>query len=147
LPPFSLRRWILATVLGAMVAWGLGMLPSTLMSAEAGAGEAAAEPPAWFTYVMAAGLGLVAGIVLALPQWRVFKSLRPHVRRPGLWLPANALAWLIGMPLVFLGMDAIPPGASIPQAVPIIVAATAIAGAVVGAIHGLFLVGAMLKEA
>ena len=143
LPSLSLRAWIVATILGAMVAWGLGMLPSTLMSADAGASQAA-EPPAWFTYVMAAGLGLVAGVVLAFPQWRVLRSMHPHVRRAGLWLPANSLAWLLAMPLVFLGLDAIPPGAGVLQAIPIVVLATTVAGAVAGAIHGLFLVRALL---
>lgn len=145
LPALSLRAWIIATILGAMVAWGLGMLPSTLISAGADASQAAAEPPAWFVYVMAAGLGLVAGVVLAWPQWRVLKLYRLEVTRSGLWLPANALAWLFGMPLVFLGMDAIPPGAGVLQAIPIVVAATALAGAVVGAIHGLILVRVLLR--
>jgi hypothetical protein len=145
LPRLALRTWIVATVIGAMVAWGLGMLPSTLMGAGAGAdasgGQAAAEMPEALTYVMAAGMGLVAGIVLALPQWLV---LRQYARRAGWWLPANALAWLCGMPIVFLGMGAIPAGASLLQALPIVVAATAAAGAVVGAIHGLVLVKVVL---
>jgi hypothetical protein len=143
LPRLAPRTWILATVIGAMVAWGLGMLPSTLMSADAGGGQAAAEMPEALIYVMAAGMGLVAGVVLALPQWLV---LRSHARRAGWWLPANALAWLCGMPLVFLGMGAIPTGASVLQALPIVVAATAAAGAVVGAIHGLVLVKVLLAN-
>jgi len=135
LPRLGLRAWIVATVIGAMIAWGLGMLPSTLMNADPSGGGA--ELPEWLTYVMAAGMGLVSGVILALAQWL---ALRPHVRRAGWWLPANALAWLCGMPLVFLGMGAIPAGASVLQALPIVVAATAAAGAVVGAIHGLVLV-------
>jgi hypothetical protein len=143
-PGLALRTWILATVAGAMVAWGLGMLPSTLMSADAGGGEAAAEMPAALTYVMAAGMGAVAGVILAVAQWLGLRSLRSQVRRAGLWLPANALAWACGMPLVFLGMGAIPAGAGLLQALPIVIAATAAAGAVVGAIHGLVLVRVML---
>lgn len=144
LPNVSLRTWVLATVIGAMVAWGLGMLPSTLMSADASGGQAAAEMPEWLTYVMAAGMGAVAGVILALAQW---VALRSQVQRAGLWLPANALAWLCGMPLVFLGMGAIPVGASVLQALPIVVAATTLAGAVVGAIHGLVLVKVVLADA
>ncbi|MCX6030709.1 MAG: hypothetical protein NT169_15610 [Chloroflexi bacterium] len=147
LPRLALRTWILVTVIGAMVAWGLGMLPSTLMSADASGGQAAAEMSEALTYVMAAGMGLVAGVILALAQWLALRSLGSQVRRPGLWLPANALAWLCGMPLVFLGMGAIPTGASVLQALPIVVAATAAAGAVVGAIHGLVLVKALLPGA
>ena len=140
LPEVSLRTWIIATVIGAMVAWGLGMLPSTMMNANASGGQAAAEMPEWLTYVMVAGMGAVAGVILALAQW---VALRSQVRRAGLWLPANALAWLCGMPLVFLGLGAIPAGASVLQALPIVVAATTAAGAVVGAIHGLVLVKAL----
>jgi cytochrome bd-type quinol oxidase subunit 2 len=120
------------------------MLPSTLMSADAGGSQAAAEMPEWLTYVMAGGMGLVAGVILALAQWLVLRSLGSQVRRAVLWLPANALAWLCGMPLVFLGMGAIPAGASVLQAAPFVVAATAAAGAVVGAIHGLALVRVLL---
>ena len=144
LPGLALRRWIIATAIGAMVAWGLGMLPSTLMSADAGGSQVAAEMPDWLTIVMAAGMGAVAGIILALAQWA---ALRSQTRRAGLWLPANSLAWLCGMPLVFLGMGSIPAGASVLQAVPIVVTATAAAGAVVGAVHGLFLVKALLTKA
>lgn len=142
LPQIALRTWIPATVIGAMVAWGLGMLPSTLMAANAGAAgsaaaEASASMPEWLNYVMAALLGLVAGVMLAFTQWLV---LRRHVRRAWLWLPANSLAWVVGMPIVFLGMGSIPAGASVVQAIPLVVAATFIAGAVVGAIHGAVLV-------
>jgi hypothetical protein len=147
LPGLSMRTWIIATVIGAMVAWGLGMLPSTMMSANASESQAAAEMPEWVTYAMAAGMGAVAGVILALAQWVALRSLRSGVNRAALWLPANALAWLCGMPLVFLGMGAIPAGASMLQALPIIIAATAPAGAVVGAIHGLVLVKALLTDA
>ncbi len=140
----ALRSWAVATVIGAMVAWGLGMLPSTLMSAGAEGAQAAAEAPEWLTYVMAAGLGLVAGVILAFAQWIVLRTA-PGVRRAALWLPANSLAWCLGMPVVFAGMGSIPAGASVVQAVPVVVAATAAAGAVVGAVHGAVLVRVLLK--
>jgi hypothetical protein len=50
------------------------------------------------------------------------------------------------MPLVFLGMGAIPTGASVLQAAPIVVAAVSAAGAVVGAIHGLVLAKVLLVQ-
>ncbi len=143
LPQVALRTWILATIIGAMVAWGLGMLPSTLMASSGGETQGSAQMPEWITYAMAAGLGLIAGVVLALPQW---VAMRKHVRHGWLWLPANSLAWLVGMPIVFLGMGSIPTGASVAQAIPIVVAATAAAGAVVGAIHGTVLVKALLPK-
>jgi hypothetical protein len=146
LPGLALRAWIMATVIGAMVAWGLGMLPSTLMATGAEGAQAAAEASEWLTYVMAAGMGLVAGVVLAFVQWTVLRTAA-GVRRAGLWLPANSLAWCLGMPVVFAGMGSIPAGAGVAQAIPIVVAATAAAGAVVAAVHGAILVRVLLKQA
>lgn len=153
LPGLPLRSWINATMIGAMLAWGLGMLPSTMMAASAGGTQAApqggfapSEMPEWFTYVMAAGLGLVAGVVLALLQWVVLRSVQ-GVRLAGLWLPANSAAWLVGMPIVFLGMSSIPANATVVQAIPIVVAATTVAGAAVGAIHGFVLIRVLLRKA
>ena len=128
-----------------MAARGLGMLPSTLMGAGAEGAQAAAEAPEWLTYVMAAGLGLVAGVVLAFVQWTALRTAS-GVRRAWLWLPANSLAWCLGMPVVFLGMGSIPAGASVVQAIPAVVAATAAAGAVVAAGHGAVLVRVLLKR-
>ena len=92
------------------------------------------------------GMGLAAGVVLAFVQWTALRTAS-GVRRAGLWLPANSLAWCLGMPVVFLGMGSIPAGASVAQAVPVVVAATAAAGAVVGAVHGAVLVRVLLKQA
>jgi hypothetical protein len=44
----------------------------------------------------------LAGAVLSFAQWLV---LRGKVKRAGLWIPANMLAWAFGMPVIFLGMD------------------------------------------
>ena len=144
LPDLTLRTWLLATVIGAMVAWGLGMLPSTLMSAGTGNEQAAAEMPELLTYAMAAGMGIVAGAVLALAQWIALRAQDFRVNRAALWLPANALAWFFGMPVIFLGMGSIPAGASLLQAIPIVLAATLAAGLIVGAIHGFVLAKFML---
>ncbi len=66
------RAWVLATVIGAMVAWFLGSLPSTLMDMGGQEGAAPpAEPPQALMLLMAAGMGLSLGAVLVYPQWRV----------------------------------------------------------------------------
>jgi hypothetical protein len=77
------RRWVVATSVGAAVAWSLGMLPSTLRALQWGAG------------VVAAGLG---GLLLltSLPLAQ-FVVIRDHVRRPALWIPINIVAWLLGI--------------------------------------------------
>ena len=130
----GLTGWVRATVVGAAVSWALGMAPSTIMSL----GQASeAKPPPEISeplrLLLAAGLGLVAGPALAFFQWR---RLRRHVPRAGLWLPANSVAWAVGMPVIFLGAHV-----SACTTVPLLVAAgvgaaLAAAGALVGAIHG-----------
>ena len=87
-----------------MAAYVLGYLPSTLMSlGEQSTQTPMAEPPQWIVLLLAAGLGLVGGAVLSFAQWRV---LRKAVARAGCWIPANMLAWMVGMPLIFWGIDA-----------------------------------------
>jgi hypothetical protein len=78
------RRWVVATSVGAAVAWSLGMLPSTLGGLNLTPGTAVA--------VVAGGLILLASLPLA--QYFV---LRDHVRRPVLWIPINVVAWLLGI--------------------------------------------------
>jgi len=137
LPGLSVRKWVLGTAAGALVAWTLGMLPSTIMSfGPQQAGPAAADIPDLFVYAAAAGLGAVAGTILASAQWLV---LRRHVSKAWRWLPANAAAWMVGMPMTFIAADRIQP-----QTLPVVIGfsilvAVALAGAVVGAIHGFIL--------
>jgi hypothetical protein len=52
------------------------------------------------------------------------------------WLPANALAWAAGMPLIFAGMDLAQKTGSVVSAVAVMTAIIALSGVVVGAIHG-----------
>jgi hypothetical protein len=142
LPGMPAWEWVRATVLGSFLAWILGMLPSTLMAALAeSSGVEPTEPGAAAGYGLAALLGLVAGVILSFFQWRV---LRHHLAGAGGWLAANAVAWALGMPLVFLGADLASRAGTIPAAV-ITAAITLLAtGSVVGAVHGLWLVGKLL---
>ena len=142
LPALPRRAWIVATAIGAGAAWLLGMIPSTVMTlAEHGETVAAAppvEPPMLIQLGLAALLGLILGPVLALPQWRV---LRRQVSHAGRWIWANALAWAVGMPVIFAGMDLLPweSGGSRLYAGLFLVAA--VAGALVGGVHGRVLLG------
>jgi len=134
----SSREWVKATAIGAFLAWGLGMIPSTLMTLRESAGAALpAEMSDAIRYGMAAAMGLGLGVALGVPQWLV---LRRYVNKAGWWAPANAVAWAVGMPVIFIGAGSVPPG-GIGWPVILCVALTlAVAGAVVGAIHGLALV-------
>ena len=137
-PALPRRSWILATIYGALVAWFLGSIPMTIASlAASGQEQAAQEPPAAMMLLMAAGMGAVAGLVLSLLQWRV---LRQFAGRAWLWLPANAAAWAVGMPIVFAAVDLAQRSGSLPGGVAVMALSLAITGAVVGAVHGVVLV-------
>jgi hypothetical protein len=140
------RRWILATAIGAGLAWLLGMIPSTIMTLQApeAAAAPAAEPAALLRYALAVVMGAVAGPVLGVAQWTV---LRRHVRHAARWLWANAAAWAVGMPLVFLGMDFVPWDGPRPLVFVTLYVVCGIAGLVVGAVHGRVLVRLVAEAA
>jgi hypothetical protein len=139
-PAVRLRAWWLATLAGALLAYVLGFLPSTLMDLGQVAAETPApvtEPPQWVVLLLAAALGAVAGAVLSSAQWL---ALRGKAYRPGRWVPANMLAWAAGMPIIFAGIDLAQMVQPPYQMVLIIAGALLLAGALVGAIHGVFLI-------
>jgi len=132
------RAWALATALGACVAWTLGVIPSILLSTAPDTGGAApGEMSDLVVYALAAGMGLVLGPVLGVPQWLV---LRRHLPKAGWWVLANALAWMVGMVVIFIGTSFIPAeGITLPVALLLLLFVVA-AGALVGAVHGLVLI-------
>ncbi len=131
--------WWRATLIGALAAYVLGYLPSTLMNmGEAAASSAPmAEPPQWAVLLLAAGMGAVGGAVLSFAQWL---AIRGEVRGAGVWIPANMLAWMFGMPIIFWGIDMAFRLSVLWQSVLLMAGVLFAAGAVVGGIHGLFLV-------
>jgi len=138
-PDISRFAWWRGTLIGALVAYVLGYLPSTLMSM----GEAASqstpvdEPAQWIVLLLAVGMGAIGGVVLSFAQWL---ELRRKVERAGIWIPANMLAWACGMPIIFWGIDLAFKMAAIWQSVLVMAGSLFVAGAVVGAVHGAFLV-------
>ena len=138
-PMINRFAWWRATFIGAMIAYVLGYLPSTLMSmGEATTQSTPVEEPAqWIVLLLAAGMGAVGGAVLSFAQWLV---LRRKVEGAGIWIPANMLAWLFGMPIIFWGVDMAFKMGAIMQSVLVMAGSLLVAGAVVGAIHGAFLV-------
>jgi hypothetical protein len=138
LPTLTWQRWLVATAIGACVAWTLGMVPSTAISMQT---VATAEPPPELSdllmYSLAAGMGFVLGAILAAPQWWV---LRRHLPRAGWWVPANMVAWAVGMPAIFLGMSLAPAADVTVGFVLTLLGILAVAGALVGAVHGVVLV-------
>jgi hypothetical protein len=62
-PNISRRSWVTATLLGAMVAWFLGSIPSTVMSLGAENAQAASvEPEMIIILLMAGAMGAVTGV-------------------------------------------------------------------------------------
>lgn len=139
LPSLSLKTWWLATAIGAFIAWTLGMIPSTFMASmeEAAAAGPPPEPSDLLLYTAAAGMGLVLGPILGLPQWWV---LRRYVNDAWLWLPANAIAWAWGMIVIFAVVGMVAEIGFNALAVALILGGLLLAGAVVGAFHGYVLV-------
>jgi hypothetical protein len=137
-PGITRSAWWQATLIGALAAYVLGYLPSTLidLGAASGAAPAPVEPPEWVVLLLAAGMGAAAGAVLSFAQWRV---LRRHLSRAAWWIPANALAWAAGMPIIFWAMDVVFAASPLTAAL-LLGGALFVSGAVVGAIHGAFLV-------
>ncbi len=130
--------WALATALGACVAWILGMIPSTLLFTGSDTGGAVpAQMSDLMTYALAATMGIVLGTILGVPQWLV---LRRHLPKAGWWVLANALAWMLGMVVVFMGTSFIPEEGITGQIALLLLLFVIAAGAFVGAVHGLVLI-------
>lgn len=145
LPAITRPKWVRATALGALIAWTLGMIPSTAMQLAANAQPAvdaavapAAEPPQIMIYLLAAVMGLILGPILGTPQANVLKD---HVQDAWLWVAANALAWAVGMVIIFIGTSFIPGDGQVTAGiVAALVGFVALGGAAVGAVHGIALV-------
>jgi hypothetical protein len=139
-PQVSRLHWWLGTLAGALLAYVLGYLPSTLMSLSAVADPAAApvqEPPQLVVLLLAAALGAVGGAVLSFAQYLAMRKRVKFARR---WIPANMLAWTLGMPIIFQGMDLAFRVSGTAAQVAVIALALLLAGTVVGAVHGRALV-------
>jgi hypothetical protein len=150
LPALAGRDWVRTTAAGAGVAWALGMVPSTVMAVREQTppptGAASSPPPAFdgpLVFVLAAAMGLLLGPILAWFQWRV---LRRHLPRAAKWVPANAAAWALGMPVIFIATSIIGPGMPVPVIVAVAFVCLAGAGAVVGAVHGAVLARLLFSE-
>ncbi len=138
-PAIERFAWWRGTLIGALIAYVLGYLPSTLMSmGEATASNApVAEPPQWIVLLLAAGMGAIGGAVLSFAQWL---AMRGTVRRAGRWIPANMLAWTFGMPVIFWSIDLAFKMSALWQSGLVMAGTLLTAGVIVGAIHGWFLV-------
>lgn len=134
--PITRVAWWKATAVGAVIAYMLGYLPSTLMSAEQATSTPVAEPPLWQIIILAAGLGAIAALALSFMQQL---ELKKHYDKARKWIGANAIAWAVGMPLIFIGIDFSQRVNHIALAILIMAVTLLISGAVVGFIESVWL--------
>jgi hypothetical protein len=141
LPTVHRREWVGATVVGALIAWGLGMMPSVLMGGTGPDGTPPATIEPEVRLMLATAMGAALGAVLAFPQIRV---LRSHLERSWLWAVANAVAWAVAMPIIFAGIGAVSRSAAATGFGTLdalfLLAMITLAGLACGAINGAFLV-------
>jgi hypothetical protein len=126
------KAWIGMTMLGGAVAWLIGMLAGTFFGSQ-NEMTPVSEPSSVMMLTLAAVMGLAVGALLGIAQWFV---LRRYVKRAAWWILANALAWSVGMAIIFTAIDFL---ALTPSFV-LAVVALLLTGDVVGAIHGSMLV-------
>lgn len=142
IPDLRWRAWAVATAAGAGIAWALGMVPSVAMSfvpAQGAQGTTQGFAMAESVVLLLALLmGGALGAILGVAQW---VALRRHVPAAGWWVLANAVAWAVGMVLVFAGTSFIPEsGVVTPASIIAVIAGVVLAGTTVGAVHGLVLI-------
>jgi hypothetical protein len=77
------------------------MIPSTLMKS-APVEANVEEPSKLIVLLLTFALGLILGPVLGLLQYFILKAFS---RRAVWWVEANALAWALGMLIIFAGID------------------------------------------
>ena len=122
LPGLDGRRWILATSLGAAVAWLAGMGGSALV-------QALGARALWLV-----APSLVVGLLaMGFLQWRVMRHL---VSRSWTWVPVTAGAWLVGVIIPIAALSSVPNGWPLPAHAVVGVLAAVAMGATVGALTG-----------
>lgn len=93
LPRLDVRRFALLTSLGAVLAYLMGLLPSTF-------GDHFGGIPVWVLLPAGLAAGSVLLLSIGFAQWL---ELRRHLPRAGWWISATAAAWLVGL-VVFMAI-------------------------------------------
>lgn len=122
-------EWVRNTAIAAGIAYIFGMLPSTLMDI------VPLPVPILIASTVILALPLLVSIGFA--QWLV---LRRYVVRAGRWIWANAIAWVVGLAMPFIGLTLVPDNSPVAVFVAAGVASGVLMGATVGAITGITLV-------
>jgi hypothetical protein len=65
--------------------------------------------------------------------------MRHKIQGSSIWIPANMLAWMVGMPIIFWGIDVVQKLDGWFWLILMMAGVLMLTGSVVGAIHGFFL--------
>jgi hypothetical protein len=131
-------------MIGALLAWTFGSIPTTMLSMNTDPlTTPPLEPDISSILLISGSMGALLGIILAMAQWLV---LRKHVSNAWWWLPANSAAWLLGMPMVFAAVDLAQKVESLAHILLIFAGALTLTGTVVGSVHGIALTKLAIKE-
>lgn len=136
LPRLDSRQWILATAIAASFAWALGMLAPTL------------DDVIGLTVPAQIAIWIPAGIVILLSIGAAQALvLRQLVDGASIWIAANVLGWLAGLPWTFALPAALPEHAPAYVWVTTFVLSGILMGATAGAITGIALVRIVVRRA
>ncbi len=129
LPQMTWRRWVGATAASGILAWGLGM----------GLGQNLDLNAIPLPFLAVGGFVMVVtlGAILGLGQAWALHPTTPHA---AWWVPANALAWTVGLAIAFAGTALIPDWTNLPVVALLGGATGLLMGASTAAITGLVLV-------
>jgi len=130
----SAGSWLTLTALGAASGWFLGTLPSVYFAR--GISEALHLSRVLLVF-FAALAGMILGGLFGIFQWL---ELRRHSNQAGLWIPANALGWVLGLALIYFMVSLQNPGMSPAVVIGLGAIAGLSGGLVVGAVTGWFLI-------
>jgi hypothetical protein len=128
-PQLQARRWILSTAVAASAAWMLGYLAPTL------------DDLIGITAMMQIAIWIPAGVVMlfSIGTAQAF-ALKGAAERPGRWIVANVLGWLLGLPWTFVLPALLPETAPLAAWVAAFVVAGVLMGTTVGLVTGVALV-------
>lgn len=98
LPAFDPAAWVRVTAAAGALGWAVGLTPSAFHDALSGL------PVGVLVLLGTVGAGTLLGSIGAAQA----SVLRRHVEHAGHWIAANVLAWLAGLPVVFVAFAVAP---------------------------------------
>lgn len=131
LPRVPRGLWRLATVVGAVAAWELGLFAGDRVA------PAVWELGLWAAISFALIMLVLLGGLLGLAQWWVLRRIYGDVAG---WIPANVLGWALGLFVPFSAVGFVEPGDPLLQVAAVIAITGALMGALVGGVTGVYLV-------